>query len=85
MPAKNPDSRGRSRARIIGFRVSPKEDRLIHSAVALTKQPNAPLIHMWGVALYNIPFIFSYLSHFIIDLKANVWYNIDWKFVLQNR
>ena len=36
MSAKNLDSKGRFRARTIGFRVSPEEDKLINSAVALS-------------------------------------------------
>ena len=36
MSAKNLDSKGRFRARTIGFRVSPEEDQLINSAVALS-------------------------------------------------
>ena len=36
MSAKNLDSKGRFRSRTIGFRVSPKEDRLINSAVELS-------------------------------------------------
>ena len=36
MSAKNIDSKGRFRARTIGFRVSPEEDHLINSAVALS-------------------------------------------------
>ena len=36
MPAKNLDSKGRFRAKTIGFRVSPEEDQLINSAVALS-------------------------------------------------
>ena len=36
MSAKNIDSKGRFRARTIGFRVSPEEDQLINSAVALS-------------------------------------------------
>lgn len=35
MSAKNLDSKGRFRAKTIGFRVSPEEDQLINSAVAL--------------------------------------------------
>lgn len=36
MSAKNLDSKGRFRSRTIGFRVSPDEDELINSAVALS-------------------------------------------------
>ena len=36
MSAKNLDSKGRFRARTVGFRVSPEEDKLINSAVALS-------------------------------------------------
>ena len=36
MSAKNLDSKGRSRSRTIGFRVSPEEEKLINSAVALS-------------------------------------------------
>ena len=36
MSVKNLDSKGRFRARTIGFRVSPEEDQLINSAVALS-------------------------------------------------
>lgn len=36
MSAKNLDSKGRFRARTIGFRVPPEEDALINSAVALS-------------------------------------------------
>ena len=36
MSAKYLDSKGRFRARTIGFRVSPEEDQLINSAVALS-------------------------------------------------
>lgn len=36
MSAKNLDSRGRFRGKTIGFRVSPEEDRMINSAVALS-------------------------------------------------
>lgn len=36
MSAKNLDSKGRFRARTIGFRVLPEEDKLINSAVALS-------------------------------------------------
>lgn len=36
MSAKNVDSKGRFRGKTIGFRVSPEEDRLINSAVALS-------------------------------------------------
>ena len=36
MSAKNLDSKGRFRAKTIGFRVSPEEDQLINSAVALS-------------------------------------------------
>lgn len=36
MSAKNLDSKGRFRSRTIGFRVSPEEDELINSAVALS-------------------------------------------------
>ena len=36
MSAKNLDSKGRFRAKSIGFRVSPEEDQLINSAVALS-------------------------------------------------
>ena len=36
MSTKNLDSKGRFRARTIGFRVSPEEDQLINSAVALS-------------------------------------------------
>ena len=36
MSAKNLDSKGRSRSRTIGFRVSSEEEKLINSAVALS-------------------------------------------------
>lgn len=36
MSAKNLDTKGRFRSRTIGFRVSPEEDALINSAVALS-------------------------------------------------
>lgn len=36
MSAKNLDNKGRFRSRTIGFRVSPEEDKLINSAVALS-------------------------------------------------
>ena len=36
MSAKNLDSKGRFRARTIGFRVSPEEDRQINIAVSLS-------------------------------------------------
>jgi len=36
MSAKNLDSKGRFRAKTIGFRVSPEEDQLINSAVSLS-------------------------------------------------
>lgn len=36
MSAKNLDCKGRFRARTIGFRVSPEENQLINSAVALS-------------------------------------------------
>ena len=36
MSAKNLDSKGRFRAKTIGFRVSSEEDKLINSAVALS-------------------------------------------------
>jgi uncharacterized protein (DUF1778 family) len=36
MSAKNLDPKGRSRSKTIGFRVSPEEDELINSAVALS-------------------------------------------------
>lgn len=36
MSAKNLDSKGRFRSRTIGFRVSPEEENLINSAVALS-------------------------------------------------
>lgn len=36
MLAKNLDSKGRFRSRTIGFRVSPEEEKLINSAVALS-------------------------------------------------
>ncbi|MGN0621423.1 MAG: plasmid mobilization protein [Porcipelethomonas sp.] len=36
MSAKNLDSKDRFRSRTIGFRVSPEEDKLINSAVALS-------------------------------------------------
>lgn len=36
MSAKNLDTKGRFRNRTIGFRVSPEEDKLINSAVALS-------------------------------------------------
>jgi len=36
MSAKNLDTKGRFRSRTIGFRVSPEEDELINSAVALS-------------------------------------------------
>lgn len=36
MSAKNLDNKGRFRAKTIGFRVSPEEDQLINSAVALS-------------------------------------------------
>ena len=36
MSAKNLDSKGRFRSRAIGFRVSPEEEKLINSAVALS-------------------------------------------------
>ena len=36
MSAKNIDNKGRFRAKTIGFRVSPEEDQLINSAVALS-------------------------------------------------
>ncbi len=36
MSAKNLDSKGRFRSKTIGFRVSPEEDKLINSAVALS-------------------------------------------------
>ena len=36
MSAKNLDSKGRFRAKTIGFRVSPEEEKLINSAVALS-------------------------------------------------
>ena len=36
MSAKNLDTKGRFRSRTIGFRVSPEEDKLINSAVALS-------------------------------------------------
>lgn len=36
MSAKNLDSKGRFRSRTIGFRVSPEEEKLINSAVALS-------------------------------------------------
>ena len=36
MSAKNLDSKGRFRAKTIGFRVSPEEDQLINSAVVLS-------------------------------------------------
>ena len=37
MSAKNLDSKGRFRSRTIGFRVSPEEEKLINSAVAIVK------------------------------------------------
>lgn len=36
MSAKNLDSKGRFRSKTIGFRVSPEEDELINSSVALS-------------------------------------------------
>jgi uncharacterized protein (DUF1778 family) len=36
MSAKNLDSKGRFRSKTIGFRVSPEEDELVNSAVALS-------------------------------------------------
>lgn len=36
MSAKNLDNKGRFRSRTIGFRVSPEENKLINSAVALS-------------------------------------------------
>lgn len=36
MSAKNLDNKGRFRSRTIGFRVSPEEDQLINTAVALS-------------------------------------------------
>ena len=36
MSAKNLDSKGRFRAKTSGFRVSPEEEKLINSAVALS-------------------------------------------------
>lgn len=36
MSAKNLDSKGRFRSRTIGFRISPEEEKLINSAVALS-------------------------------------------------
>lgn len=36
MSAKNLDSKGRFRARTVGFRVSPEEEKLLNSAVALS-------------------------------------------------
>lgn len=36
MSVKNLDSKGRFRARTVGFRVSPEEEKLINSAVALS-------------------------------------------------
>ena len=36
MSAKNLDSKGRFRARTVGFRVSPEEEKLFNSAVALS-------------------------------------------------
>ena len=44
MSAKNLDSKGRFRARTIGFRVSPEEDQLINSAVALSGLPKQDYI-----------------------------------------
>ena len=46
------------------------------------------MIRIWGVFLlsaHNFPLIFSYLSHFIIDLRVNMWYNIGWRFVFTKR
>lgn len=40
MSAKNLDNKGRFRSRTIGFRVSPEEDKLINSAVALSGLTN---------------------------------------------
>ena len=36
MSAKNLDAKGRFRARTVGFRVSPEEEKLLNSAVALS-------------------------------------------------
>ena len=54
MSAKNLDSKGRFRARTIGFRVSPEEDQLINSAVALsglTKQDYICAVMWWCRAI----------------------------------
>lgn len=45
MSAKNLDSKGKIRSRTIGFRVSPEEEKLINSAVALSGlRPNKDYI-----------------------------------------
>ena len=76
MSAKNLDSKGRFRAKTIGFRVSPEEDQLINSAVALsglTKQDYILKRLLWGVVVVlGNPRVYKALKNQLADVLGEL-------------
>lgn len=76
MSANNLDSKGRFRARTIGFRVSPEEDQLINSAVALsglTKQDYiAKRLLCRDVVVQGNPRVYKALKNQLAEVLAEL-------------
>ena len=76
MSAKNLDSKGRFRAKTIGFRVSPEEDQLINSAVALsgmTKQDYiVKRLLCRDVVVQGNPRVYKALKNQLADVLAEL-------------
>ena len=75
MSAKNLDSKGRFRARTIGFRVSPEEDQLINSTVALsglTKQDYIVKRLLCRVVVQGNPRVYKALKNQLAEVLSEL-------------
>lgn len=76
MSDKNLDNKGRFRSRTIGFRVSPEEDKLINSAVALsglTKQDYiVKRLLRRNVVVHGNPRVYKALKNQLADVLAEL-------------
>ncbi len=76
MSAKNLDSKGRFRSKTIGFRVSPEEEKLINSAVALsglTKQDYiVKRLMCRDVVVQGNPRVYKALKNQLVEVLAEL-------------
>lgn len=76
MSAKNLDSNGRFRARTIGFRVSPEEEKLINSAVALSGLTKQDYIVKWlicrDVVVQGNPRVYKALKNQLAEVLGEL-------------